>query len=266
MVMSQGRLPFLIQDLERVVLDHFTFLPTALGCDLRIHHGIHVIKAGLGSSMFNIVYGRPQVGGDEVKRLVLGVIDHYEGQPFAWWIGPSQRHEVLSACLVSCGLRQETTEHAMVHHVQESAGYDRDGPLSIHAVTSKVLLQEMCELLDPYDESARLFYARCKDHHLSGSEKLFLGRVGGDVCTMGILYHQGKSAGIFSLITAQNHQGKGYGHHMMRFLMAEAKNLGVQEIFLSASSEAGFRLYERLGFEKIALFDCFEYHPEGIKE
>jgi ribosomal protein S18 acetylase RimI-like enzyme len=84
------------------------------------------------------------------------------------------------------------------------------------------------------------------------------------LCAPWVFYiNKGPQRGGVSLITAEPHQDKGYGHHMMRFLMKTAKDRGVQEVILSASSEAGFRLYERLDFEKVDLFDCFEYQPSS---
>ncbi|MBA4749130.1 MAG: GNAT family N-acetyltransferase [Alphaproteobacteria bacterium] len=98
---------------------------------------------------------------------------------------------------------------------------------------------------------------------MGGAERLFVGRAHSAVCTMGILHQQGITAGIFTLSTAEHHQGKGYGHHMMRVLMKTAMDRGGQKIILSPSSEAGLRLYPRINFQKVGFFDCFEYQPSS---
>jgi hypothetical protein len=103
MPVSQAPVSFLLQRLERVMFGHFEALPKALGYDVEVHRGVHLVKAGLGSSMFNIAWGRPQVGPHELHEAVFEVIRHYKGQPFAWWIGPLQRDDEVAACLVKAG-------------------------------------------------------------------------------------------------------------------------------------------------------------------
>ncbi|MBA4749128.1 MAG: hypothetical protein H2057_00750 [Alphaproteobacteria bacterium] len=73
MTVSQARTPFSLQRLESVMLGHFEALPKALGYGVSVHQGIHLVKAGLGSSLFNIACGRLKVSA------YLAVIKHYEG-------------------------------------------------------------------------------------------------------------------------------------------------------------------------------------------
>jgi hypothetical protein len=53
---------------------------------------------------------------------------------------------------------------------------------------------------------------------LNASEKLVIGYSGDKPSTIGILFISGNSAGIFSIVTSENSQGKGYGTDMMVFL------------------------------------------------
>ena len=114
-------------------------------------------------------------------------------------------------------------------------------------------------MLEPYDHYVSTFYEQMNDELLNANEKLVVGYANGKPVTIGILFISQNSAGIFSLITHEDSQGQGYGTDMMLFLIKFAKNMGCHSITLSASSDAGYRIYERLGFCKVGEFECFEY-------
>lgn len=63
--------------------------------------------------------------------------------------------------------------------------------------------------------------------------------------------------------TAEAQRGKGYGTQMMHYLIKEARATSAQYVTLSASSDSGHRLYERLGFKVYGEFECLEW--EGTK-
>jgi ribosomal protein S18 acetylase RimI-like enzyme len=98
---------------------------------------------------------------------------------------------------------------------------------------------------------------------LHANEKLVVGYAYGKPVSIGILFVSVDSAGIFSLVTSEDFQGKGYGTDMMVFLMKIAKDYGCHSITLSASSDSGYRIYERLGFSKLGEFECFEYKGDS---
>ena len=97
------------------------------------------------------------------------------------------------------------------------------------------------------------------DKLLQRDEKIVVGYEYGKPVSIRILFVSGDSAGIFSLVTSEDFQGKGYGTDMMVFLMKIAKEYGCHFVTLSASSKEGYSIYERLGFSKAGEFECFEY-------
>ncbi|MEY2393374.1 hypothetical protein [Wolbachia endosymbiont of Tettigetta isshikii] len=46
---------------------------------------------------------------------------------------------------------------------------------------------------------------------------------------------------------------------MITHLMDIAREIGVRYATLSASSDSGYRIYERLGFHTFDQFECFEW-------
>lgn len=242
--------------IEKNHLAHFAFLPKVLGFDVAEINGVTVINCGLGTSMFNIAYGAPKPF--KGRESVEDIKQAFGREPFAWWIPPSSSHPDMTKALLENGLVIETIEHAMMCVLDKVSPREQKTDLRIQHVTDKDILEDFIRVLDPYDPAARGFYERVGRELFHSEEKLVIGYSGTKPVTIGILFLSKESAGIFSLITNDEERGKGYGTDMMIFLMQVAKEKGCQSVTLSASSDAGYRIYERLGFEKIGEFDCFE--------
>lgn len=241
--------------IEQNHLGHFTYLPKNLGFDVHDVNGVAIINCGLPTSMFNIAYGSPKTltgAIHEIKRA-------FEGQPFAWWLPQSQHNLKVTKALVENSLIIETVEYAMICELTNVNSFAQKTDLVINHVTNTTLLQDFISVLKPYDPHVSAFYGRIKDELLNANEKLVVGYASGKPVTIGILFVSGKSAGIFSLITREDSLRKGYGTDMMVFLMNMAKDHGCHSVTLSASSDSGYRIYERLGFSKAGEFECFEY-------
>jgi GNAT superfamily N-acetyltransferase len=65
--------------------------------------------------------------------------------------------------------------------------------------------------------------------------------------------------GVYAVGTLPGHQHKGYAEAVMRYALTDARRrTGVEHTTLQ-SSEAGFRLYERMGYRTIARYAVFAY-------
>lgn len=240
---------------EQNHLGHFEYFPKSLGFDVSEINGVAVINCGLKTSMFNIAYGAPNdftTAIDQIKQA-------YKGQPFAWWIPPSEHNSSLTKALIEKGFVVETVEHAMICDIKDSISFEQKTDLMIKLVTKTSLLQDFISVLEPYDPHVSAFYGRMNEALLNRNEKLVVGYADGKPVSIGILFVSGDSAGIFSLITSKDSQKKGYGTDIMLFLMKLAQDHGCKSVTLSASSDSGYRIYERLGFVKVGEFGCFEY-------
>lgn len=249
--------------IEQNHLRHFKFLPRALGFNVDEIDGLHLINCGFGSSMFNIVYGAPE--GDDSALVITKVKDSFKGQSFAWWIPSNARNPELSATLLEAGLVIETIEHAMICDLRDFSCPAPKTKIAIKEVLDSDLLEDFIRVLEPYDDSVRDFYKKVNSDHLKSNEKLFVGYAEGRPVTIAILFLSNNSAGIFSLLTLDDAKSKGYGTDMMCYLLDYAKQSGAINITLSASSDSGYRIYERLGFKKVGEFECFEY-KDGVKQ
>jgi ribosomal protein S18 acetylase RimI-like enzyme len=248
----------MIEIIEQTTLEHFIFLPKKLGFEVFIDQNLHIINCGYGSSMFNIVFGGldvdPSLWAGEVRKI----IEKYK-QPFAWWVPPSLHSGLLTQILINEGLTIETSEYAMICDLETHDFLQAQTRLEIRQVLTPEDLQDFISILEPYDPTARKFYEKLGSSTLDLNEKLFIGYKESRPVTMGILFQGSKANGIFSLITHENERGRGFGGDMMRHLMNFSKTHGQKYATLSASSQDALRIYQRLGFEVLGEFECFEY-------
>ncbi len=204
---------------------------------------------------------RSHYGEDFVAQKIKEVITHFNGQPFAWWVGPSCDPKWLGDILCENGFEKPSTEYAMVYDL---AKFDKLSVSSNNMVIKRVAtlnqLEHFIQVIEPYDVAARTFYSRLQDERmLKGSEESFVGYEDDTPVVISSLYVEDNVAGIFNLITQENKRGRGYGTQMMKYLMYDAYKSGAKHISLLASSDSAYRIYERLGFQVLALFGCFEW-------
>ncbi|MGL9717824.1 MAG: GNAT family N-acetyltransferase [Wolbachia sp.] len=228
---------------------HFKYLPEAAGFSIKTDWTLTIINCGLGSSMFNIVCG------DCDTEKVQSIIDEFKGQPFAWWIVESK---ALSKKLLEHGFITETEERAMLCDLTNFKSSDNQF-IRIEQVLSRDQLEHFIKVLETYDTMARSFYEKLTEPLLNRQEKLFVGYENDIPVVIAIFFISGDTAGIFSLITEENKRGLGYGTQMMNYLMDTARKGGIRYTTLSASSDSGYRIYERLGFRTFGQFECFEW-------
>lgn len=292
----------LLKIVESNHLEHFKFLPSKLGFDIKVLNNITMINSGFQTSMFNIAYGYSndlacnQVSSSDSSSDDLSVISVIKkafsidsnSLPFAWWIPQYQCSDSLKKTLLDDSFSIETTEHAMILDLQKVDYKDLTlkTKLKIKAVEESDTLEDFISVLEVYDENARTFYEKLKDYILDNSkdkhailskdqEQLFVGYAQSInksdnneskliPVIIGILFINTSndifSSGIFSLITKEEERGNGYGTDMMRFLIQFSKDMKCKFVTLSASSDSGYRIYERLGFEKVGEFECFEHY------
>ena len=249
----------MIEHIERTTIGHFKFLPEKLGLSVVSTHGTTIINCGLGSSMFNICYDSLDSDENTWSLYAQNIVSHFNGQPFAWWVPESKRSLKLSHFLESVGFIKETIEHAMV---LELSAYHLTAPttkLEIKQVATPANIEDFVSIISTYDQTACRFYRKLKNYDLTKEEKLFVGYRENLPVAISILFESAPAVGIFSLITKESERGNGYGTAIMHYLLNFSKNRGFKYATLLASSDGGYRIYNRLGFKKIGEFECFEW-------
>lgn len=189
------------------------------------------------------------------------MIAYYKKQPFAWWVGPSCDPTWIGAILQEMRFKKSTAEHAMMRDLEKFKAAENNGTITIDQVTTATQLDHFIQVLEVYDATARIFYEKLLKHLAYSNEKLFVAYEGGVPVVIASLYidYESNSAGIFNVITREDKRGHGYGTQMMNHLMEASQKMNMKYASLLASSDSGYRIYERLGFKVLGEFECYEW-------
>lgn len=249
-----------LKKVEHSAIGHFKYLPQLLGFSVKKMLGSTIINCG-HSSMFNIVCDS-NFAEEEADEIIKQIIKEFDNLPFAWWFSPLTNPANLEKILIAYGFIVETTEYAMICDLEHFVPYTKKTPdFNIKMVSTFSDVEDFISVLSEYDDNAKAFYSKLTDPVLSLQEKLFVGYEKKIPVIIGLVYldEDLDTSAIFSLLTKKNARGRGYGHLMMNKLMEFAKQNDKKFISLSASSDAGFRIYERLGFKTVGLLKCLEW-------
>ena len=274
-----------IETIEKNAFGHFTYLPKMLEFYVEENKQLTMIDCGLGSSMFNIVCGThlekwaknqrdvycfengifqgecAYYGEEFIEEKIHEIITSFKKQPFSWWVGPSCDPTWIGAILQEMRFKKSTAEHAMMCDLEKFKTTENNGTITIDQVATAAQLEHFIQVLEVYDATARIFYEKLLRHLAYSNEKLFVAYEGSMPVVIASLYidYEGESAGIFNVVTMKNKRGRGYGTQMMNHLMDASKKMNIKYATLLASSDSGYRIYERLGFKAIGQFECFEW-------
>jgi ribosomal protein S18 acetylase RimI-like enzyme len=91
----------------------------------------------------------------------------------------------------------------------------------------------------------------------NGEYEGFVGMVGGKAVSIVALVAAGGAIGVYSLATLPDYRRQGYGEALLRSAMAAVqKRTGLARTVLQ-STEAGYRLYKRMGFRDATKFTVY---------
>ncbi len=246
---------------ESNLFSKFIFLPKVLGYDIAEQNSVRVINFNLKTSMFNIVCDTKFAELD-IDQNIKYVIDQYNNSPFAWWVGPSDTPDVLQNKLLESGLKKETDEYAMFCDLSDFQEFKLDKNIVIKQVKNYQELLDFIGIISFYDQSVSEFLDNKKiiSDEVMAKNLMFVCYIDGKPVGVGALHFNDGIAGIYDIITSENFRSKGIGTNIMKFLMNYAYRKDIKNLCLSASSDSGFRIYERLGFKIVGFFSCYEWY------
>ena len=85
----------------------------------------------------------------------------------------------------------------------------------------------------------------------------FVGFAGGVPVSMVALVRAPTTLGIYSLGTLPEHRRRGYGEALLRAAVARKQSGTARELLALESTEAGYPLYRRMGFQDVARFTVY---------
>jgi hypothetical protein len=198
---------------------------------------------------------------DQVDRTI-----NYYNQPFAWWFGPNANLPGIKEALITRGFVHEASEDAMRSDLDKYIMQEIDPEIKIKQVNSLEGLQQFASVIEKYDANAKKFYEHKQllNEEIKKVNPLFVSFVGEKPIGIAALHINAGMVGVYDLITVETIRGKGVGSNMMKFLMNYSAGYGFKQMGLSSSSKAGYRIYEKLGFKVVGVFECFQW--QGVNK
>jgi GNAT superfamily N-acetyltransferase len=193
-----------------------------------------------------------------------------------WWAAPFHTPDDIPERLLAAGLNDEGLAPAMA---VELAALPLDEPppaeLQIAPVIDERSLRaflrvhqaEMApgdDTSGPMDEAAvqRFADAVVPRLPLEPAPLRYVGRVDGEPVTTSRISLGGGVAGLYAVVTVPAFRGRGYGRAMTLAALRAARDLG-HVISVLQATDAGYRVYERLGYRDVFAYRAFELPAGG---
>lgn len=217
---------------------------------------------------FNGLLAARKPGGDEAKniRKMVSFFAERKVKDFTFWLDNFDWAEEWAAHLVPAGFELSQGPPGMSANLAELPGSAAtpDG-FRIETVRDFEVLRTWMEVFVPGfglpDEFVDSYYKVMRGMGTGLPIRSYLGFLKDEpVCTSTLFLSDG-IAGIYNVATLEKARGQGLGAAITRKPLQEAREMGYEIAALQAS-EMGFRIYQRLGFEKVSDIQHF-YHSDS---
>lgn len=246
---------------------HMGYLPRhTMGMEVWEELGLCLVDSGLPCDTYNGVCNT-RLTEENVYQVAKQVIAHFQKRafPFAWWVSPTDTPSNLGAVLVELGLKNAGSDMGMVLDRETYTPYSAPLPdFEILRVESERQLRDFAEVVsenwEPADVEVVRFYERVGEALFSAASPLhlFVGYENGTPVATSQLTLGGGVGGMFNVCTREAFRRRGYGMAVTVRCVEQAFACGYRYVTLQAS-EAGARVYARVGFRELGLYT--EYKP-----
>jgi len=189
------------------------------------------------------------------------------GVPGSWHVGPSMRPSDLEQRLTAHGFEYGGDDIGMAADLSEvPEGVPTPDSFAVERVRDEAGLADWVEALgsgfgEGPDEVKWVGEAyRGLSFGDEGPLRHYLGRLGGEPVATATLYLGAEVAGVYFIFTVEHARRRGIGAEITRAALQEAGYLGYGTRVLG-SSEMGYSVYRRLGFEEHCRIGLYEWRP-----
>lgn len=219
-----------------------------------IHRGL-LVRTGLPISFLNVAFVDAQVRRPD--RAVAAAESYFAGLPFSVMVAEGEMDLAL-AC-ENAGLGCVETVPGMALTPIPAADVDRR--LTIEPLTHELLpvyRDAFCEgfgvTRDVGDRMVTQDYADCKGVYD------VVAFVEHEPVAIATTFESMGVAGVYNVTTLPAHRGNGYGEAVTWSVIQAAKARGCHTAILQ-STEMGFAVYRRMGFEVVNRYGCYTNDP-----
>ncbi|WP_186645407.1 GNAT family N-acetyltransferase [Fluviispira vulneris] len=263
----------LIHQCENIVKEKFFYIPYLLkDCDVETFEGFKITKSPFMSSMFNIAWLN-NVNPIYLESSLNKLINYFNSNPFALWIGPNSSPKQINEILQKLGFVKEAIEIGMTYSLNllnsayDSANFkeinnEKFDSNIIKEVNDEISMQHFINVLEKYDPEARIYYLKIANELGFKDNKpyrFFYLEVEGASACIASLFFKEDVCGVFDVLTHDNYRKQGHASKMMKYLLHYAKEHGAKYMGLTASSPEAVNIYKKLGFIEMGEYDCYEY-------
>ncbi len=209
----------------------------------------------------------PEIAEETVKEIILSFKERE--LPFIWITGPSSNHINLRDYLLNNGLTFIIKPPGMAFNLKNLTVDKKEIPgLEIIKVEDSKTMEtyvkigltglewEIDTTWDFLKEVATNFYLKDDPKHSA-----FLAYYKGKPVAISKVFYGAGVAGIYRVTTLEKARHKGIGTAISLAPLYEAKEKGY-EIATLISSDVGFNVYKRIGFNEYCRFEMFAWSPD----
>jgi ribosomal protein S18 acetylase RimI-like enzyme len=249
------------------LITHFTWVQRqTAGMQVQQDANLVLTDCGLLCDTFNAVCGA-KLTGEKAQQAVQAAIDYFTGKkrPFSWWLSPGDQPDNLADFLLEAGLKEDYSELAMAADLMQLPSGDlAPNGLRLQRVQTAAQLADFAHIISvmwsPPDPEVVHFYDLAAPAILKPDSPMwfYVGYVDEKpVCTAEVTVAEG-IAGLYNICTLPDYRQRGFGTAMTLQPLIDAQANGCKTAVLQAT-EAGARVYKRLGFETFGTIT--EYKP-----
>jgi GNAT superfamily N-acetyltransferase len=261
--LSELAAPALARAIRENLYDFFRFMSRSATAEAEEGFGWLRWRTPIGHPWFNgVLCSRPPGEGD--AALVERTLAYFRGRgvrSFTWWLSPDQPPAAWAPYLQAHGFRFSDDTPGMALALEVLPAEMRLPPgLEIRAVEDEAALRVWVEVFTAgYPIPAEMsdpFYTLMADLGLDLPLRNYLGYLDGAPIATSNLFLGAGVAGVMFVATLPQARGRGVGAAMTLAPLYQARELGYRAGILQ-SSEMGYPLYRRLGFQHLCAMEHF---------
>jgi ribosomal protein S18 acetylase RimI-like enzyme len=247
----------------REQLSTFLLFERAAGAQRLANPGIVGIETGVDFPLLNGVL-ESDLDDADLGPTVAAVTEHFRDQqlPMLWWHRPTARPADLGDRLLGAGFQAVGSQPVMVCDTGAVPDVPVPAGLTTRRVSDRDDLDVYASVLGRgfgLPPNVVAFFSDLLVTIGLGPDaevRSFLGLLEGEVvATASVFLHDGV-AGIYNISALEHVRGRGIGAHVTAVAMREATKEGIGFLSLQ-SSEAGYRIYQTLGFREVCRFHMY---------
>ncbi len=197
---------------------------------------------------------------ENAAQVVEEIIAHFQAREFTWWLHPAYLDCGWADLLLQFGFELENGPPGMALDLEQLGVSETPAQIQIRPVNNLKMLRLWAKIfIEGYElpkEAAEPYFCLLAGAGLDFPARHYLGFLDGQPLGASSLLLSAGVAGIYNVATLPQARGKGLGSHLTRIPLMDARQMGYRAAILQ-SSEMGYNLYRRLGFNKVCQIEHF---------